>query len=101
MELFCTFPGWGTGQLCLGQTTHILLPEFKELRAPCGCTVLIQGLQHHQRVTIFGGDGVNLVINAVEEVSSARVWDLVTNMNELVFVLRTGSRRDPVSNENL
>ena len=31
MELFCTFLGWGVGQLCLGQTAHVLFLKFEEL----------------------------------------------------------------------
>ena len=41
---------------------------------------------------VFGGNDVNLVVNTVEEISSACVWDLVTDMNKLVFEkVRLGS----------
>ena len=62
-----------------------MIPELEELGAPFSVLALVQNLQHRKCVAVFGSDGLNLCIGAVEEVSGARVQGLVTNINILVF----------------
>ena len=84
-ELVCTFGCWSIRQLRLRQTPHILFAKFKELQAPFRSTTQIKGLQHLERMAVFGCNGLYLEVVADQEVLRASIWDLVADVHILVF----------------